>query len=49
MLLAQREIPAVSAAIVGSGAVFGDAEGLSCAHRILSPLRVEACGDAGSH
>ena len=46
---AQREIPAVSAVVVGSRAVLGAAEGLSCADCILSPHRVEACGDAGGH
>lgn len=45
-MLALWEIPA---AVVGSRAVFGAAEGLSCADYVLCPCRVEACGDAGGH
>lgn len=49
MLPEQRDIPALSAAPMESGAAFRAAEGLSCAQRVLCPHRVEACGDAGGH
>lgn len=49
MLPEQRDVPALPAAVVESGAGFGAAEGLSCADRVLCPHRVEACGDAGGH